>query len=81
MIRILPYSEMNLQEIFARLTPEIDVKSIVKQIIQDVIARGDVALLEYCERFDKAKLTALEVTAEEILEAEQQVEPELIRIL
>ena len=81
MIRILPYSEMNLQEIFARVTPEIDVKSIVKQIIQDVIARGDVALLEYCERFDKAKLTALEVTAEEILEAEQQVEPELIRIL
>ena len=81
MIRILPYSETNLQQIFARVTPEIDVQSVVKQIIQDVLDRGDAALFEYCERFDKAKLTALEVTAEEIEEAFTAVEPELIRIL
>ena len=81
MIRILPYREANLQEIFSRVTPEVDVKGIVKQIIQDVIARGDIALLEYCERFDKSKLTALEVSAEEINEAFAVVEPELVRIL
>ena len=81
MIRILPYSETNLQEIFARVTPAVDVKSIVKQIIQTVIERGDSALYEYCERFDHAKLNTLEVTAEEIEEAFEKVEPELIRIL
>ena len=81
MIRILPYSETNLLQIFARVTPEIDVQGIVKQIIQEVIARGDAALFEYCERFDKAKLTALEVTAEEIEEAFAAVKPELVRIL
>ena len=81
MIRILPYGETNLQQIFARVTPEVDVQGIVKQIIQEVVARGDAALFEYCERFDKAKLTALEVTEEEIEEAISTVEPELIRIL
>lgn len=81
MIRILPYSETNMQEIFARVTPEMDVRSIVKQIIRDVIARGDAALFEYCERFDRAKLTSLEVTAAELDEAMQKVQPELIRIL
>lgn len=81
MIRILPYSETNLQQIFARVSPEVDVQGIVKQIIQEVITRGDAALFEYCERFDKAKLTALEVTAEEINDAFAVVEPELVRIL
>ena len=69
MIRILPYSETNMQEIFARVTPAVDVKGIVKEIIQNVVTRGDAALYEYCERFDRAKLTALEVTTEEIEEA------------
>lgn len=81
MIRILPYSETNMQEIFARVTPAVDVKGIVKEIIQNVVTRGDAALYEYCERFDRAKLTALEVTTEEIEEAFLAVDPQLIRIL
>lgn len=81
MIRILPYSETNVKEIFARVTPEMDVSGIVKQIIGEVVKRGDEALLEYCERFDRAKLTALEVTKEEIDDAILQVEPKLLRIL
>ena len=81
MIRILPYSETNMQEIFARVTPTVDVNSIVKEIIQNVVTRGDAALYEYCERFDRAQLTALEVTAEEIEEAFLAVEPELICVL
>ena len=81
MIRILPYSETNMQEIFARVTPAVDVKGNVKEIIHNIVTRGDAALYEYCERFDKAKLTALEVTAEEIEEAFLAVDPQLIRIL
>lgn len=81
MIRILPYSQTNLKQIFARVNPEMDVTEIVKQIISEVVKRGDEALFEYCERFDRAKLNALEVTEEEIDTAMQTVEPELIRIL
>ena len=81
MIRILPYSETNIKEIFARVTPEMDVSGIVKQIIGEVVKRGDEALFEYSERFDRAKLTALEVTEQELNEAVEQVAPELLRIL
>lgn len=81
MIRILPYSKTNMEQIFARVNPEIDVTGIVKQIIAEVLMRGDAALFEYCERFDRAKLTALEVSGEELEEAMQLVEPRLIQIL
>ncbi len=81
MIRILPYSQTNLKQIFARVNPEMDVTGIVKQIIAEVVKRGDEALFEYCQRFDRAKLTTLEVTSEEIDAAVKAVEPELIRIL
>lgn len=81
MIRILPYSQTNLKQIFSRVDPAMDVTGIVKQIIADVVKRGDDALLEYCERFDRAKLSALEVTEQEIDTAMKTVEPELIRIL
>lgn len=81
MIRILPYEQTNLKQIFARVKPEMDVTGIVKQIIDQVIKRGDEALLEYCQQFDRARLTALEVTAGEIEAAVQAVEPKLIRIL
>jgi len=81
MIRILPYGQTNLTQIFARVNPEMDVTGIVKQIISEVIKHGDAALFEYCQRFDRAKLTALEVTADEIEYAMDAVEPELIRIL
>ena len=50
-------------------------------IIADVRARGDEALYYYCEKFDRAKLTSLEVTPEEIEEALSLVEPEFLDIL
>lgn len=81
MIRILPYSETNMDEIFARVEPKVDVTGIVTQIIENVRKRGDQAILEYCERFDRAKLTALEVTEQEIEGAFQAVPAELLRIL
>ena len=33
------------------------------EIIENVKQNGDKALFEYCEKFDRAKLSALEVTA------------------
>ena len=81
MIRILPYRETNLKKIFARVAPQTDVAGIVRQIISNVVKEGDQALYEYCQRFDRAKLTALEVTQQEIQKAMDTVDPEFIRIL
>ena len=81
MIQILKYGEVANEEIFARVVPTVDVAGIVADIIQNVRARGDAALYEYCEKFDKAKLDTLLVSAEEIAEARAAVEPEFIRIL
>ena len=81
MIRILKYGEVANDEIFARTEPAINVEGVVADIIDNVRKNGDRALFEYCEAFDKVKLSALEVTEEEIDEAFAAVEPEFIRIL
>lgn len=81
MIKIYEYSGINNDEIFDRNNPTGDVSDIVTGILEDVKANGDDALFRYCEKFDKAKLTSLEVSAEEIEEAFRNVEPEFIEIL
>ena len=81
MIRILPYSETAPEEVFSRVVPEVDVTGTVRDIIARVIREGDQALLDYTSRFDGAQLTALEVTAEEIQMAMEEVSPELLTIL
>lgn len=81
MIKIMKYGFLPASEIFARGTASTDVSGIVREIIDDVKANGDSALYKYCEKFDKAKLTSLEVTAEEIDEAVASVEPEFLEIL
>lgn len=81
MIRILNYKEVSKEQILSRAVPAVDVTGIVTDIISQVRTRGDAALREYSERFDKVKLSSFEVTAEEMLEAESLVDPEFIRIL
>ena len=81
MISILKYGEVSNDEIFARGTAVTDVSDIVADIIYNVRKNGDKALFEYCEKFDKAKLTSLEVSEEEIAEAFESVEPRFIDIL
>ena len=81
MIKILNSKEVSRDEIFSRVVPTVNVESIVADIIDNVRKNGDRALFEYCEKFDKVKLSALEVTEEEIDEAFAEVEPEFIRIL
>ncbi len=81
MIKILRYGEIPAEQIFARVLPKTDVAGIVSGIIADVRARGDAALLEYTEKFDRVKLSGLAVTKEEIDEAAASVEPRFIEVM
>ena len=81
MIKILKYNELSSSEIFSRKEDEFNVSETVTEIIDNVKKNGDKALFEYCEKFDKAKLSSLEVTKEEIEEAYNLVEPRFIEIL
>ena len=81
MIKIFKYGEVENSDIFSRMADTVDVSDIVTGIIENVKANGDKALFEYCEKFDKAVLTSLEVTEEEIEEAFNTVDPEFLRIL
>ncbi len=81
MIKIMKYGKVKPEEIFARGKTSFDVGDTVAEIIENVKTNGDKALFEYCEKFDKAKLSSLEVTAEEIDEAFSLVEPRFIEIL
>ena len=81
MIKIMKYGQVAPDEIFARVEPTVNVEGIVTDIIANVRANGDKALYEYCEKFDKAKLTALQVSQEEIQEAVASVDADFLRIL
>ncbi len=81
MIKIYSYGEVSNDEIFARVVPTVDVESIVSDIIATVRRDGDAALLDYTERFDKVRLSALQVTPEEIEKAVASVEPKFLEIL
>ena len=81
MIRILNYSEMGAEAIFARTSPTESVADTVSEIIARVREAGDAALYEYGEKFDGVRLASLAVTKEEIEEALTLVEPEFLTIL
>ena len=81
MITIYRYGEVSNDEIFARVTPKFDVEGIVADIIATVRRDKDAALFAYTEKFDKAKLTSLQVTEEEINEAMAEVDEKFIEIL
>ena len=57
------------------------VEDIVRDIIDNVKANGDKALLEYNRKFDKADTDELEVSPEEIQAAYDSTDPELIQVM
>ncbi|MCE5330635.1 MAG: histidinol dehydrogenase [Bacteroidales bacterium] len=68
----------NWASILAR--PVFDNTSLfdtVEKVLNDVRLRGDKALKEYTEKFDKVQLAAIEVTKEEIAEAEKMISIQL----
>lgn len=81
MIRILKYGEVESKDIFARAVPEVDVASVVADIIANVRENGDAALYAYCKKFDGADLASLTVSESEIDEAFRAVEPQFVEIL
>ena len=81
MIKIYKYGEVSNSEIFARGNIASGVEDVVSGIIDNVIKNGDRALFEYCERFDKATLSTLEVSEAEIDEAFNSVDAEFIEII
>ena len=81
MIKIIKDKISDREKIFSAVMEKVDVSKTVSEIIDKVKAEGDAALLYYTEKFDKARLTDLRVSEEEIREAIGSVEPEFIEIL
>ncbi len=81
MIKILQDMPQNRAEMFSGVEKKVDVTAIVKEIIDTVRKEGDAALRRYAKRFDGADLTDLRVSAEEIAEAVDSVEPQFLEIL
>lgn len=81
MIRIIKAGPNTQDEIFSRVVADVDVASIVKNIIDDVRARGDEAVLDLTEKFDGVRPSPLRVSQEEIDEAYGLIDPEFRRIL
>ena len=81
MIKIVKYGEVSSDEVFARIEPTVSAQDVVADIIKNVRERGDAALLEYCEKFDQAKLDSLLVSETEIDEAVSLVEPRFLEII
>ena len=78
-MKIYKYPDKNIWgEITAR--PRLDLTKLnetVAQVLADVRQRGDAAVKEYEQRFDKATLQQLAVTEQEMDEAERLVSNEL----
>ena len=81
MIKIMKYGQVPNTEIFARVTPTVNVEAIVADIIANVRANGDKAVLEYNLKFDKAELEELSVSQKEIDEAFAAVDPQFLSVL
>jgi len=76
------WSSVTLNEWLARQKGSLDeVKGIVAVIIEEVRDRGDEALLDYCEKFDKIRPDRLLITEEQIDAAFEQVSPEVVEAL
>lgn len=82
MIKLFYSNEMKESDILNREIQNNDeVEDIVADIINDVRANGDQALLDYCKKFDHADLDSLEASQEEIDNAYNSIDPEFIQTL
>ncbi|MBQ2888647.1 MAG: histidinol dehydrogenase [Firmicutes bacterium] len=82
MIKQYNLAEIAVEDILNRdIREEKGVEDIVDEIIANVRQNGDAALIAYGEKFDKAKLTALEVTEAELDEAFAAMDADFIKTL
>ena len=64
---------------FGSFDPEVEKR--VREILQDVEARGDEAVLEYTERFDGVRPTSLRISADALAGAAERVDAELMDVI
>jgi len=81
MIKILKYGEVPNEQLVASENIPASVEGAVTEIIDNVRKNGDRAVLEYNLKFDRAELSGLEVTEEEVAEAFETVPAEFIDIM
>ena len=81
MIKILDCENLTSAQILERTVPTNNVSETVRAIVDDVRTRGDKALFEYTERFDKCSLSSLELSRQEWEEGASKADPELVRIM
>ncbi len=81
MIKIMKYGQVPNAEVFARVTPAVNVSEIVTDILANVRSRGDEAVLGYNVKFDGCALSSLLVSQGEIDEAIAVVEPKFLSVL
>ena len=81
MIRIMDYSDTSNDEIFSRGMTSTGLEETVAEIIADVKENGDKALFKYCEKFDNTVTDCLEVSEDEVGEAFDSVDKDLIEVM
>lgn len=81
MIKIYEYGTVKSEEIFKRVDVKTGVEDVVADIIYNVRKNGDKALFEYEEKFDRAKMSSLLVSEDEISEAFSLVDKNLIEVI
>ena len=69
------------KDLFTRTLDLTAVMPGVKETIAGVKNRGDAALLEYTEKFDRVKLKEIEVTPDEIEAAKESVDEDMVRCI
>jgi histidinol dehydrogenase len=77
-------SQSEIAQLFKRSELDIaELQKVVQPVIQDVLQRGDLALLAYNEKFDKAKMTVeqLKVTEAEFEQASNNLDPEIKKVI
>ena len=82
MIKMIESAKASTSDILTRdIKLETGVEAIVANIIENVKSKGDEALFEYGKTLDKATLTSLQVTEEEIELAFASEDPAFIETL
>ncbi len=74
---VSPALRQRLKKMFGTDDPE----QAVRQIINEVRSRGDAALFDYTLKIDGIELTSLEVSKQQIADAYQEVDSELVSAL
>lgn len=81
MIKTYKFSEVSPSDIFDRESEAADVSAVVAEIIAKVRKEGDGALRFYGEKFDNARIDAIEVTEAELESAYAATDPKLVEVM